>query len=619
MQITRVTRLLLGEFDTNEAMTTSFQAPTRTKSIPGKDTDFVKDALERIRVRARYLRNWQQLYKWSIAGSLVGVLGGIGALLFSVTLDTAIPLFDSMATAMPDPRLIAIVPATGGLLVGLIRYFWLPEAFESPCATDAMIDVIHKEHGRAKVRVPFATILTASITLASGGSAGRECPTALIGTGFGSIASSIIEKLKLDKLLHFSFTDEDVRTLAVCGAAAGIGAVFRAPIGSALFATSVLYIYGMEYDLVLPAMISSLTSYLIFSAFYGFEPLFSAPFIWAFNFFDLVLVLIIGVVASMVGVLYLKVFYGIFNKFRKLSLPDWAKPAIGGLLMGLLTLFIPRVWGMGYNTIQDAIDYKLAMPLLLLLVIGKIVASSLSIGSGGAGGVIAPSLFIGAALGGSMGLAAAHLFPTLATHPTLYVIAGMGALYASIGKVPLSTAILLCETTRNFTMIIPLIIANTAGFLASGTHTIYESQHADATKETADILRRVAVEQVLTKDPVTVCDTTSVLELLRLVGSSGHHGFPVLDAEDSIVGVVSWKDAQKVPFPQRGETPVSAIMSQSVISLYPYESSRRALNLIEQHHIGRVVVLDPVHTGKVVGIVTKEDLIKAYAGWIQSD
>jgi len=581
--------------------------------------DLVKDALEAIKARAHYLRNWQQLYKWSIAAGLVGILGGFGALLFSVTLDSAIPLFDSMADALPDPRLIAIIPALGGLLVGLIRYVWMPEAFCSPCATDAMIDIIHKDNGRAKFRVPFATILTASITLASGGSAGRECPTALIGTGFGSIASTLIQKLRLDKLLHFTFTDQDVRTLAVCGAAAGIGAVFRAPIGSALFATSVLYIYGMEYDLILPAMISSLTSYLIFSVFYGFEALFSAPFIWAFNLFDLVVVLLIGVIASLVGVLYLKVFYGIFNRFRALAIPDWTKPAIGGLLMGILVLFVPRVWGMGYQTIQDAIDYKLALPLLLVLIIGKIVASSLSIGSGGAGGVIAPSLFIGAALGGTIGLAATSMFPDASAHPTLYVIAGMGALYASIGKVPLSTAILLCETTRNFTMIIPLIIANTTGFLASGNHTIYESQHADATKETADILRRVPVERVLTADPVVARDTMSVIDLLRLVGTAGHHGFPVLDDDDRLVGVVSWKDAQKVPYPERGETPVSAIMSRDVISLFPYESTRRALTLIEQHHIGRVVVVDPVRVGAVLGIVTKEDLIKAYAGWIQSD
>ncbi len=566
-----------------------------------------------------YLRNWQQLYKWSIASGLVGLFGGLGALLFSVTLDNTIPLFDALAKALPDPRLIAVVPATGGLLVGLIRYFWMPEAFESPCATDAMIDVIHKEGGRAKFRVPFVTILTASITLASGGSAGRECPTALIGTGFGSIVSKAIEKTHLNKLLGFSFTDEDVRTLAICGAAAGIGAVFRAPIGSALFAASVLYIYGMEYDLILPAMISSLTSYLVFSSVYGFEPLFNAPFIWAFNLFDLAVVLFIGVLASVVGVVYLKVFYGIFNRFRALRIPDWSKPAVGGLLMGLLVLFVPRVWGMGYGTIQDVIDLKLALPLLLVLVIGKILASSLSIGSGGAGGVIAPSLFIGAALGGSVGIVATHLFPGFTPHPTLYVIAGMGALYASIGKVPLSTAILLCETTRNFTMIVPLIIANTAGFLASGTHTIYESQHANATKETADILRRVLVAQVYTKDAVAAHDSMTAAELMLLVGSSGHHGFPVVNDDEDLVGVVSWKDVQKIPHAQREQVLVSEIMSCDTISLFPHESARQALNLIEEHTIGRVIIVDPVNPRKVVGVLTKEDLIKAYAKWIQSD
>jgi CIC family chloride channel protein len=316
--------------------------------------------------------------------------------------------------------------------------------------------------------------------------------------------------------------------------------------------------------------------------------------------------------------MYLKIFYGVFRRFRALAIPDWVKPAIGGLLMGALALFVPRIWGMGYATIQDAIDYKLALPLLLVLVISKMLASSLSIGSGGAGGVIAPSLFIGAALGGAVGIAATHFFPGASAHPTLYVIAGMGALYASIGKVPLSTAILLCETTRNYTMIIPLIIANTAGFLASGTHTIYESQHADATRETADILRRVPVDQIMSKDPVTAQSSMSVADLLRVVGTSGHHGFPVLDAKGGLVGVVSWKDAQAVPYPERESTRVDDVMSREPIALTPKESSRRALDLIDAHDIGRVVVVDAVQRDRIVGVVTREDLIKAYAMWIRS-
>ncbi len=579
--------------------------------------DFVKNTFEAIKARAHYLRNWHLFYKWSIAAGLVGVLGGMGALLFSVTLDTITPFFDSVAAALPDPRLIAIIPALGGLLVGLIRYSWMPEAFCSPCATDAMIDIIHEDGGRSKFKVPFVTILTASITLASGGSAGRECPTALIGTGFGSIGSTIIEKLRLDKLLHFSFTKDDVRVLAVCGAAAGIGAVFRAPIGSALFVTSVLYIYGMEYELVLPSMISSATSYLLFSVFYGFEPLFHAPFIWAFNVFDLSVVLLIGVLASVVGILYLKVFYGIFRRFRTLAIPDWIKPALGGLLMGILVLFVPRVWGMGYGTIQDIIDLKLALPMLLLLVIAKILASSLSIGSGGAGGVIAPSLFIGAALGGAVGAVATQLFPGFEAHPTLYVIAGMGALYASVGKVPLSTAILLCETTRNYTMIIPLIVATTAGFLASGTSTIYESQHADATRETADILRRVPVERVMAKEPFVLREDTSAQDVLRAVGTSGHHGFPVVDAEEHLVGVVSWTDARALPYEERATTPVSQIMTRELIWLRPTDSTRTALDMIEHNKIGRVIIADP--EGKeVLGVVTRADLINAYSEWISA-
>jgi CIC family chloride channel protein len=581
--------------------------------------DYLKDTFEALRARARLLSNLRELYKWSIAAGLTGVLAGLGAIAFSLTLDSLTGVFDGIGAALPDPRLIAVIPALGGLLVGIIRTRWYPEAFESPCATDTMIDVIHEEGGRTTVRSPFITIITASITLATGGSAGRECPTALIGTGFGSLSSRFIERLRLDRLLGFQFDARDVRTIGICGAAAGLGAVFRAPLGSALFASSVLYMYGMEYDTILPATVSSITSYLVFSLVYGFEPLFVAPFTWEFNFFDLGFVVAIGVVASLLGLVYLKVFYGTFRRFRGWDAPDWVKPAVGGLAMGILTLFVPRVWGMGYETIQDAIDLRLGVGLLAVVLLGKMAASSLSIGSGGAGGVIAPSIFIGAAYGGLAAYAAQAIFPDLALHPTLYVIAGMGAFYASIAKVPLSTAILLCETTRNFTMIVPLLVASTSGFFASGQRTIYESQHADATRERADVLRHVPVGEICQPVVVTAPWNLSVLDVLRLIGETGHKGFPALDQDGRLIGVVSWTDARRIPYEQRRDTTVEDICTRDVVTLFPQDTSRRALDMLDALGIGRIVVVDEEDPRRVVGILTKEDVIRAYAARLKID
>lgn len=581
------------------------------------EKQFLRDTFEALKARARYLKNLQDFYKWSIAAGLTGVLGGLGAALFNLSLNLSVAGFNRLIELLPDPRLIALVPAIGGLAAGAIRYFTVPEAFDSCCATDNMIDIIHKDGGQTKLRTPFATIASAALTIGSGGSAGRECPTALIGTGFGSITSKIIKKLKLDKIFGFRFGDSDIRTLAICGASAGLGAVFRAPIGAALFSSSVLYIYGMEIDVILPSVISSVTAYLVFSGFYGFESLFKAPFIWEFNFFDLLVVVIIGVVASFVGVLYIKFFHGVFHWFRKLTIPDYVKPAMGGLFTGLLVLAVPRVWGMGYETMQDAINSKLAISILLVLIFAKILATSFSIGSGGAGGVIAPSLFIGAALGGLMGRLAAMLFPSMAIHPTLYVIAGMGALFASVGKVPLGTAILLCESTRNFTMIIPLIIANTTGFLASSGHTIYESQHGDAGAEQRDILKTIKVGSIMQLDVITVPKVMTVDQLIEKVKETGKHGFPVLD-DGRLVGVVSLHDTHRVVPEQRNAIRVEDIMTRDAITLTQKNHAREVLDLLDKNKIGRIVVVDSKDRQKVTGIVTRDLIIETYRRMLES-
>jgi CIC family chloride channel protein len=289
------------------------------------------------------------------------------------------------------------------------------------------------------------------------------------------------------------------------------------------------------------------------------------------------------------------------------------------LAVGVIAVAVPRVWGMGYGTIQDAIDYEITAGVLLLVIVAKVAATSLTIGSGGAGGDMAPALFIGAALGGLIGRGAQAAFPDATLHPSLYVIAGMGALYAAVGKVPLSTAILLCETTRNFTMIVPLVIANTTGFLAAGRHTIYESQHADATREKADVLRQVPVGEIAREVVVTAPAALTVLDLLRLIGETGHRGFPVLDDEGRLIGVASMSDARRVPYEERRTTTVGDICTREVVSLVPGDTSRKALDMLNALGIGRVVVVDPEDPGRVVGIVTKEDVIRAYAARLKID
>jgi CIC family chloride channel protein len=195
----------------------------------------------------------------------------------------------------------------------------------------------------------------------------------------------------------------------------------------------------------------------------------------------------------------------------------------------------------------------------------------------------------------------------------------MGAFYAAIAKVPLSTAILLCETTRNFTMIVPLLVASTAGFLASGRSTIYESQHADATREKADVLRHVPVGEICQPVAVTAPWNLTAQDVLRLIGETGHHGFPALDEEGRLLGVVSWSDAKRVPYEKRRDTTVAEIATRDVVTLFPHDTSRRALDMLDALGIGRIVVVDSEDPLRVVGVLTKEDVIRAYAARLKID
>jgi CIC family chloride channel protein len=266
---------------------------------------------------------------------------------------------------------------------------------------------------------------------------------------------------------------------------------------------------------------------------------------------------------------------------------------------------------MGYETIQDAINYELAISTLVIIIFAKIMATSFSIGSGGAGGDMVPSLYIGAALGGLLGTIAMQLFPNLAVHPALYVIAGMGAMYSSVAKVPMATAILLSETTRNFSWIVPLITANTVGFLASSSGTIYESQHADASAEKKDILKYIKVKTIMQRDFITVSPDISTKKLIETVRSTEHHGYPVIK-DDKLVGVVSWHDTRQVPLDKREQTLVAKIMTKKVISVTPDNQVKKTLALLDKHKIGRIIVVEPKDKNHVVGIVTRRNIIETY-------
>lgn len=343
--------------------------------------------------------------------------------------------------------LIPVVTTLGGLISGFLIYTWAPEA--EGHGTDTAVKAVHWTGGAIRTRVAPLKMVASAITIGSGGSAGREGPTALIAAGFGSIYATVQHR-----------SDSERRLLVLMGMAAGLSAIFRSPIGTALFAVEVLY-GGIEFEAeaLLYCMLAAIVAYAVNGAFSGWQSLFQVPPQTSFNgLSDFGWYVALGVASGIVGTILPEAFYRIRDLFLRLRIPAFIKPAIGGLLVGLLGMQLPQVLGGGYGWIQEAINGQLALKLLIILLGAKIVALALTVSSGGSGGVFAPSLFVGAMLGG--------LFAVLTHQPSAgMVIIGMGAVFGAGARVPIATLIMVAEMTGGYQLLVPAGLAVTLSFL----------------------------------------------------------------------------------------------------------------------------------------------------------
>jgi CIC family chloride channel protein len=568
--------------------------------------------------------NLKQIQRWTILSTLVGVVGGVAAILFYSGLYytthyllggvggyyPAIPAGDVELLAPginnPNRLLLILIPALGGLIAGILIYRFAPET--EGAGTDSVIESYHQNRGIIRTRVPFMKGLTSIITIGSGGSAGREGPIALINAGLGSIMATWLK-----------LTDSDRRIMVICGVAAGIGSIFKAPFGGAIFAIEVLYRQGSESEGIVPAFISSTVAYSILSSVLGWEPLFTMPNYQFKHPSELIFYALLGIACAVTGIFYVHMFHGTKEVFKKLNVPKYFKPAIGGFLLGLLAFLVPESLGVGYGLIQLAIDQKLTVGLLILLVLAKIMATSFTLGSGGSGGEFAPTLVIGAMLGGFLGITFNFLFPSIVSESSTFVLVGMAALLAGVAKTPIAAIIMVSELTGNYNLLPPLMLASTLAFIISGRWSIYEKQvesridsPAHRREMTIDILELVKVKEAMVSDIITVDPATKVQTVLNLVHKYGHLGYPVLD-NLNLVGIVTFEDAEKVPIDKRDNVRVEEIMSRSLIVTYEDENLEIALRRLLDNNIGRLPVVEREDQKRLLGLLTKSDIIREHA------
>ncbi len=423
------------------------------------------------------------LGKWILIGSLIGVVAGLGAAAFSWAIEWSTHLFlgdlvgylppmpigegSPVRGAMERPWLLPVVTAFGGLVSGIIVFRLAPEA--EGHGTDAAIDAIHHKGAVINPRVPPVKLVASAITIGSGGSGGREGPAAQISSGFASVLST---------WLKLNITDR--RIAVISGMSAGIGAIFRAPLGGSLMGAEILYLHDLEVEALIPSLIASIVAYSVYGMIEGFDPIFGAqPDLGFSDPVTLIYYAALGVVAGLMGLLYAKTFYGVSGMFHRWQIPVWIKPAIGGFLVGVMGLFVAGSIHTGYGWVQISMtDELMDLPLWLVLALpfAKILATSFSIGSGGSGGIFGPGMVIGGMLGAACWRLGDGVLPHFPGSPAPFVIVGMMALFGSIAHAPFAVMLMVAEMTGNLSLLAPAMIAIAVATMLVGDHSIYWAQ-----------------------------------------------------------------------------------------------------------------------------------------------
>ena len=576
-------------------------------------------------------------FRLLILSALVGIVSGAGALAFYYTTNavdhlvlhnmghyrppvagavvaTAAPYVDALH--MHTRWYLYLLPMLGGLISGWLVYTYAPEA--EGHGTDGAIEAFHQRSGLIRTRVPIIKSIASVATIGTGGSAGREGPIAQIGAGFGSLVASC---------LGLSIADR--RILLLAGIAGGIGATFRSPLGGALFAVEALYRDPeFEHEGMIPCIISSIIAYSLFGAVSGWEPLLATPHFRFEHPSELFPVLILGVVCALLGVGYVKVFYGLRNAFKRLAIPNWLKPALGGLLLGLLALAVPQVLGSGYGWVQSALYGHMAIWVMLVIALAKILATSLTISSGGSGGVFAPSLVIGAMLGGAFGAAAQVLLPNMTYNPQAYVLIGMAGFFAGVANAPIATLIMVSELTGNYGLLAPLMLVCVVAMIAMRHNSIYEKQVQGRIDSPAhfgdfviDILEGITVAELEPKGrkPTLIPDKMTLPQVLAKISSAKSAYFPVVDSTNKMVGIFSLNDIRRILNEEipPGLVVAEDIATRNVIFATPADRLTEVMKKTIARNLEEIPVVDPLQTDVVLYMLSRRAVLAHYAEQVE--
>jgi len=550
----------------------------------------------------------------AVLAVFVGLAGGFGAVGFRYLIN----FFQSLAYGS-DGNLLDIVrsipwywriliPTLGGLVVGPLVYFFAREA--KGHGVPEVMEAVALKSGFIRKRLVVIKSLASAICIGTGGSVGREGPIVQIGSAIGSTIGQIL-KVSADRM----------RTLVGCGAAAGIAATFNAPIAGSMFALEII-LGDFGLATFSPIVISSVIATAVSRHFLGDAPAFIVPAYELVSTWEFPLYVLLGLFCALVAVTFTKTLYRMEDFFDGLKFPEYLKAVIGGVILGGISLLFPQILGVGYGAIDLSLAQSYAWWLMLVLVLCKILATSITIGSGGSGGIFAPSLFVGAMAGGFFGAIVHNFLPSVTASPGAYSIVGMGAVVSATTHGPLTALLMLFEMTGDYKIILPLmitcIISNIVGrqFLKESIYTLKLTRRGINLEEgkEVNVLKSIKVNEVMNTDVETITEALSLERLAEIISKSKYNSFPVVSDGNKLTGILSYFDYNEAIFDENlmGLVVAKDIATLDVVTILTDDNLYNALEKITFKDFSILPVVSPDDPSQLMGVLTRRDIMGAY-------
>ena len=550
-----------------------------------------------------------------VVAVIIGLLGGYGA----VVIQFAIKMFKSLLwqgnisleaiSAIPWYWKIAI-PTAGGIVVGLIIRFVAQEA--KGHGVPEVMEAIALKNGVIRPRVVIAKLFASAFYIASGGSVGREGPVIQIGSAVGSTIGQFLKE-----------NPKRMRTFVACGAASGIAAAFNAPVAGALFAVEII-LGDFAVAQFSPIVISSVMATVVSRHFLGDFPAFVVPAYSVVSPFELINYVVLGFLTGFVAVAFIKTLYASEDFFDRLKMPDYVKGAIGGIAIGLIGIFFPEIFGVGYESMDSAMAGDIVWKFALALVALKIIGTSISLGSGGSGGIFAPSLFLGAMTGAFFGGVMHQFFPTWTADPGAYALVAMGGVVGAATHGPIAAILIIFELTTEYQIILPLMITTIiATLLASRLQkeSIYTLKlvrkgiNIFAGRE-MNVLRSLKVSDVVKQSIEVMEENSRFTDVLERMVNANNNNIYVTNHEGELTGYISIHEIRQslLDFEDVKELLIAAdVLNPKLVIIDENDNLDYVMKQFGRHEMEELPVVSRINgRQQIVGVIRQRDVIEAY-------